>query len=1089
MGDPESRDRETIRAEGSGPEATGADLGIKGLPEKLGATHTGELDPGQATEGLILVCNSSVTGVEAGDATHAGQADTPATHRPGPTIAGYQIEAELGRGGMGVVYRARQVRLNRPCALKMILAGAHATPEAAARFLAEAEAIARLQHPQIVQIHHIGEADGLPFFELEFVPGGSLDRKLNGTPWPPRQAAHLAEPLARGIAAAHALGIVHRDLKPANVLLADDATPKITDFGLAKALGSESGLTRSEAILGSPSYMAPEQAGGQAKTAGPAADIYAVGAILYELLTGRPPFRGATVLETLEQVKTAEPVPPSRLVPGLPRDAETIALKCLQKDPAKRYASAEALAEDLRRFLADVPIRARRVSAAERLLRWGRRNKLVAGLLASLVVTLVAGFVVSTTQWIRAEKNAEQLAQELYTEAELREDLARELYTSDVIAIQQAWDAGAIGRMGELLDRHRPLPGRPDWRGFEWHVFWRRLQGERPSRTLLMNGAVWDLAATPGGRTVAAWILDHETGLAQVTVWDAATGWVPRTFRGSRGGREGTFILSLALSPDGQVFATRSRFDREGREGSFINLWDAATGEVRQSLKNPEDATANALGLAFSHDGKMLVSGHLNRTIRLWDLVTGQARTIGESDGSTYNMKDVAISNDGTRIASVSSDKRVRLWDVQAGRVMHTFPRFGEGIAMSVAFSPDGRYLAAGSWNGAALWDLTTWEARELRGQSEAAARSVAFSPDGSILATSSTNTIKLWRVETGEPWATVKGHSNLVFEVAFLERGRTLASASLDETVKLWDLTRVGEEPEILTRNAGRSFGGLAFSTDGRSLASVSGDTVRSWDVDTGREHPPLEAPAGVPPGIMGIAISPDGRTLAAACHETDQAILWDLETRQIRRRIPHEAVASVAFSPREAILGTGSLGSADTLRLWDTDTGRPLPTFRGRPVQENCYLAFSPDGRIVASGGTGGVVNLWDVISGRKLAALPGHTANVPTVTFSRDGRSLASGSWDGTVRIWDVERRAELLTLKGHAALIWSAAFAPDGTTLASAGADGTIKLWDPATGRERCTLLGHDHPVYAVAFSPDGRILASRDGGGTIRLWRR
>jgi WD40 repeat protein len=413
---------------------------------------------------------------------------------------------------------------------------------------------------------------------------------------------------------------------------------------------------------------------------------------------------------------------------------------------------------------------------------------------------------------------------------------------------------------------------------------------------------------------------------------------------------------------------------------------------------------------------------------------------------------------------------------------------------MTVAFSPDGRYLAAGSWDGAGLWDLTTREACELRCQPDAAARSVAFSPDGSVLAVSSTNTIKLWKVGTGEARATLRGHSNLVWEVAFLEGGRTLASAGLDQTVKLWDLTHVGGEPEILTANAGSSNGGLAFTDDGRALASVSGNTVTSWDVGTGREHPPLEAPAAAPPGIIGIAISPDGRTLAAACHETHQAVLWDLETRRIRRRIPHAGVAAVAFSPDEAILATGSVGLADNLKLWNSDTGQPLSTLKGHPRDlDSCArLAFSPDGRTLASGGSGGVVKLWDVATGRNLAVLPGHTASVGAVAFSRDGRTLASGSSDGTVRVWDVadvNHPSPRHTLVGHAALVRSVALSPDGTTLASASEDGTVKLWDPVTGRERCTLVGHDRPVRAVAFSPDGQVLASRDGGGTIRLWRR
>ncbi len=356
--------------------------------------------------------------------------------RPVPGIPGYEILGELGRGGMGVVYRARQVRLNRPCALKMILAGAHATPEAATRFLAEAEAIARLEHPHIVRIHHIGESDGLPFFELEFAPGGSLDRQLDGTPWPPPRAARMAAQLASAIAEAHRQGIVHRDLKPGNVLLAADGTPKITDFGLAKAVGSESGLTATEAILGSPSYMAPEQAGGKAKEAGPAADVYALGAILYELLTGRPPFRAATVLETLEQVKTVEPVPPSQLVPRLPRDVETICLKCLQKDPARRYESAAALAEDLRRFLAGEAILARPVGRPERAWRWCRRNPVVAGLAAAVLLLFAAGFAGVSWNYWRAEA--------------ARRDLEGTLYLQRIALAHRELSADNLGRALEL---------------------------------------------------------------------------------------------------------------------------------------------------------------------------------------------------------------------------------------------------------------------------------------------------------------------------------------------------------------------------------------------------------------------------------------------------------------------------------------------------------------------------------------------------------------------------------------------------------------------------------------------------------------
>jgi serine/threonine protein kinase len=319
-----------------------------------------------------------------------GDALPERTNRPVPAVEGYEVLGELGRGGMGVVYRARQVLLNRPCVLKMILAGAHADAESVVRFLAEAAAVARLQHPNIVQIHHIGVAEGLPFFELEYVDGGSLDRRLDGTPWPARRAAELVEALARGVAEAHRQGIIHLDLKPANVLLAADGTPKITDFGLAKSLAGDSGLTRSDSIMGSPGYMAPEQAEGKAKQVGPLADVYALGAILYELLTGRPPFQGTSLLETLEQVKTVEPVPPSRLVPGMPRDVETIALKCLQKEPGKRYDSAPALAEDLQRFRAGESIVARPVPFWERATKWARRRPAIAALAAAVLLLVAA---------------------------------------------------------------------------------------------------------------------------------------------------------------------------------------------------------------------------------------------------------------------------------------------------------------------------------------------------------------------------------------------------------------------------------------------------------------------------------------------------------------------------------------------------------------------------------------------------------------------------------------------------------------------------------------------------------------------------
>jgi tRNA A-37 threonylcarbamoyl transferase component Bud32/tetratricopeptide (TPR) repeat protein len=353
-------------------------------------------------------------------------------------VAGYEILSELGRGGMGVVYQARQVKLNRVVALKMILSGAHASEADLARFRTEAEAVARLQHPNIVQIHEVGEQNGLPFFSLEFCAGGSLEKQLSGTPLPARQAAALVETLARAMQAAHEKGVIHRDLKPANVLLAEDGTPKITDFGLAKKL-DEAGQTASGAIMGTPSYMAPEQAGGVTGALGPRCDVYALGAILYECLTGRPPYRAATAMDTLIQVLHQEPAAPRSLNPALPGDLETICLKCLEKSPASRYVSALQLADDLARFGEGKPIQARPVGPAERARKWVRRRPVVAALLVAVAVLAMAG----AGSFVWAYRQAlDQRNRAIRAEGERQAELARALAESARLAARRGeWEA------------------------------------------------------------------------------------------------------------------------------------------------------------------------------------------------------------------------------------------------------------------------------------------------------------------------------------------------------------------------------------------------------------------------------------------------------------------------------------------------------------------------------------------------------------------------------------------------------------------------------------------------------------------------
>jgi WD40 repeat protein/tRNA A-37 threonylcarbamoyl transferase component Bud32 len=991
------------------------------------------------------------------------------------TVPSYEILAELGRGGMGVVYKARHIRLQRLVALKMILAGGLASPADRARFRTEAEAIARLQHPNVIQIHEIGDHDGTPFLSLEYCEGGSLAQTINGAPQPASEAARLVETLARAMAAAHHKGVIHRDLKPANVLLLPDGTPKITDFGLARKL-DEAGQTALGAILGTPSYMAPEQAAGKGQAVGPAADVYALGAILYELLTGRPPFRAASALETLRQVVTDEPVPPTRLQPGTPKDLDTICLKCLQKEPAKRYAGALALAEDLRRFQAGEPVLARPAGITERVSKWVRRRPLVAGLLAAVFLVTVAGiaaFVWAFDQALGARDAA--VRERNKTAVALKEtDIARRKAEGEKRQkekqLLRAQSLIYLGQFSEALDhfqKHDPARCRRalddlQWnlRGPEFGYLVKRLAGKEALTLRGHQGPVLDLALSGDGKRLCSGSLD-----GTVKVWDLDAGKETFTLSGHQGG-----VLSLALSGDGQRLFAGSSLD------ATIKVWDLATGKEISPLLGHR---GRVVSLALHSDGQRLASWSEDDTVKVWDLATGKAiRTLNGKTritGPALGAGGKWLFADGTG-ADPGTDA--------VGRILR-----GHAGSRPLAFHADGKQLCFVSGGVLKVWDLGAGEDNvSVDSQARNVRRLLPF--DGRRLFTGNEDgTISVWDLMTGKSLLTLRGHADPVTSLVLGPGGRRLCSASADGTVMVWDLG-AGDDPFVLRFGWG--------PTDGKVVYCPGpGNTIRVWDLATGQEIRTLYGHDNRAPLLQHDGA---GRRLYSGGEDTETKV-WDTATgKELGSALPG-AASDLLLSRDGKRLFVGHWDA--TVTVWDLVAERAIRTLRGQPPEPGrsrtwklCHLAVSDDGKRLCSGSWDKTVTVWDVEAGTALHTLPWPPGWVAHVALSGDGKRVLVSSKeerrheaDWTVQAWDVETGQKTFSHRQTVPFPRSllARFGGDGDRIIVTQDGTTIQEWDVQTGQE----IVSPRPAGAVGMtlSRDGSRLFSVGKDGTVKVWDR
>jgi eukaryotic-like serine/threonine-protein kinase len=923
-----------------------------------------------------------------------------------------------------------------------------------------------------------------------------------------QSVAHIGVQVADALEYAHRQGILHRDIKPANLLLDMGGTVWVTDFGLAKA-DDQPNLTQTGDIIGTLRYMPPEAFDGKTDAR---SDVYALGLTLYELLALRPAFDEGDRPRLVKLVTTAEAPRLDALNPAIPRDLVTIVQKATNRESAHRYPTAGELAADLKRFLADEPIQARRQTQLERYVRWARRNPGIAVLGVELTVVLVLGTVASLlaagyfNRTAQSERDARQ-------EADRRGDAERwGRYRSNIAAA-----AGALQLQNSGTARRALEDAPKEHRNWEWQYFHSQL--DSASLILPMPGGKYlSHVLSPSGRQIAVCCAnDH-----QVYLYDVATGRLDAVLRG-----HSAPATSVAYRPDGKQVATSSN-------DQTIRLWEPATGQQTALLKAeavPPDLDRDTL-VAYNSDGSRIACTARYEgacTTRLWDPTTGKEIAVlakwqekGCPAAFSPDGKRVAVgsreyvylcdavtgrqiavlsphakpvthleySPDGKRIASAAIDAAsyvIHLCDGENGKEIAVL-RGHTGDVNSMLFSPDGSRLISGSKypdNTARLWDAATGQSLAILAGHKNEINTVAFSPDGERVVTSSADqTARLWDGRTGQPLAVLGGHTDRVVLVLFSPNGTRVVTASEDATLRLWD-ARTGDLISVLRGHNDRfeRFCPPIFTPDGSRLVSGSIDgTVRIWDMSLAERNGILR---GHKSYVYDVAFSPNGEQVASVAWD-GTARLWDATTGSQTGRLEHatDIINSVAYSRDGRRLATAERDRGIT--LWDVASQKPARDSRFvAPGFWDNRASLNPAETLLASGCAEGPVRLWDVATGREAAQLEGHDKESKDSAFHPDGSLLATTGIDGTVRLWDVATRAQLAVLRGHTDVVWRVAFSADGKLLASGSSDKTIRLWDTQT-HEQLGFIPLGSIVYGVAFSPDGTRLAAGCRDNTVRL---